>query len=944
MVQTATSNWQQVANGDQTTASIPSERDVIAAEIRWRGVSEEQPEGRKRVNGSEHTGEIDDTTRDTEYYSVSTPSPPSDAKAVTYTYLTTVDPRQDGVVGEAEIVYGASKSENGGQGKIGVVADTDARYESVKGRADAYTGYDSPLFVDVVVSAKVSYTVYVTFRTQDPEATVNNGATPSGPNLDDGETSSWRTLEGLAPGSNTFDHSVRGSESAEYQFRYTYAVNNPTPFGASAGTFGASITDETVSADRVPAAATTLSSLPDFSDQSGWLARLTTVDETTETFDATRLMGVDTNQEHTAAWGGAVSMPPIIDPDEYRGGSMELRYDGTLILRCPELTDRDEGDDGTITIKGLGPASELKASPVDRDFRGVLVTDAMRTLLGEDADIPDAQVTVHDAPDRPVTDQIVQSATTREEFAQVLSEAPRNTSSGQFTAATAPAWEADEPFAWSGTGGVETTQTCQFREGEAGALSGASRSSASGASGGSVATFASAGDSATYSFRFDHEIPEGELGVAIRARTRSSGSSRTTRGKVRAADSDLFSFLASDFGAAGTGYQWTHNTVNFQPGTDAFDLVIGLSELGTLEPDIDAIAVYDDRYDYFFDNSTDAADALGGPQSYPDTARLRFDPAPAGIVLDSTTLSATVGAAGDNAKLELAATASGASSSSTLGGTADSHTASFADTMPGVRPTVELSRYADGRTETPTQGNAPQTLTSIETTISGNAIPVIEQRSFTETTVFDAVQSLCRDYDLNWAVEHGNERGTFRIEIFKRGDPELRRQLPAETVVMDYSESATAENYANSVTVIGDRIPNGDGERYRWTERDDEEIDAFGEQPATPIENDDLESTNDCRSVARAELAKRLDEDERGGSLDIVPTTVLEPGYPYEIEVWEDNPDAPGWGESWGEAWGGVQEEFATLETATFSESSGGASADADFDVRSDLLAALGGN
>jgi hypothetical protein len=192
-------------------------------------------------------------------------------------------------------------------------------------------------------------------------------------------------------------------------------------------------------------------------------------------------------------------------------------------------------------------------------------------------------------------------------------------------------------------------------------------------------------------------------------------------------------------------------------------------------------------------------------------------------------------------------------------------------------------------------------------------------------------------------IEHGRERGTFSIEIFKRGDPTLRRSLPDAATVMDYSESATAENYANSVTVIGALIPDGDGERYRWTERDEDEIDAFGKQPATPIENDDLESTNDCRSVARAELAKRLDEDERGGSLDIVPTAVLEPGYPYEVVVWEDNPDAPGWGESWGESWGGVREEFATLETATFSESSGSASAGADFDVRSDLLAALSG-
>jgi hypothetical protein len=219
---------------------------------------------------------------------------------------------------------------------------------------------------------------------------------------------------------------------------------------------------------------------------------------------------------------------------------------------------------------------------------------------------------------------------------------------------------------------------------------------------------------------------------------------------------------------------------------------------------------------------------------------------------------------------------------------------------------------------------------------------VIEQRSFEATTAFDALQTLCRDYDFNWVVEHGNERGTFRIEIFKRGDPALRRQLPAGTVVMDSSESAAAENYKNEITVVGDRIPNGGGERYRWTESADEEIDEFGREPLR-IENDDLESTNDCRVVARSELAKRLDEDDRGGKLSVVPQTIVEPGYPYAVEQFSEG-DAVGWGQgAWGEfAWGSPQ-AFATAETATFSASAGDVSAAVDFDDRARILDAFTG-
>ena len=946
MPSTYTSDWMEVESGLTTNYQVPDSHNIIGTEVRFRGITVESTETKKRYNKSRYDGPLEyyaDKPSETADISVGTPSYPPDASEDKYARL---DLRDD-FEGTATIEYSATNSSGEfNQRESGIIIEGIELYDynqyvevtvspyAREGRSGS-TGHNAS--AEIVLQYNASST-----ERSDPQTTLGEG-TVDFPTLDDGETTSWSSIDGFATGANEFSHTIGGSAIADFQFRYTYTENASVPIGVSAGTLGATITEETVVAGRVPAAATTLDSLPDFSDQSGWLARLTKLDGTTETFGEKRLMGIDTNQEHTAAWGGTIDLPPIIDPDAYRGGAMELRYDGALILRCPTLIDRDEADDGTITIKGVGPASELKASPVDRDFRSVLATDAMRTLLTDDADVPGPQVTIHDPPDRPVTDQTVQSATAREEFAQFLSGRSRDSSSGQFAveSGAADGWPDTAPFEWAG-GGIGVTKTLRFVEAEDGTLgSGMSPSAASGASGGSVVRFAAAGDEATYAASFEHEIPEGAFGVAIRAKPESTGDTGTTTFRARVDDEELLSAPASDFGAAGTGFSWVRTTVAFQPGTGAFDLTLDLTQSGALQLDVDAIALYDDRYSYDFDNSTDANDALDGPQLYPDAAALEFEPAPAGIVLDSATATATVDAAGVASTIGLRGP-DGTGSASSIAGTSDSHTASFSGTVSGVRPVVELSRYADGRAETPTSGNAGQTLQSIQTTISGNAIPVIEQRGFAETTAFDAVQTLCRDYDFNWVVEHGNERGTFRIEIFKRGDPALRRQLPAETVVTDYSESAAAENYKNEITVVGDRIPNGGGERYRWTESAEGEIDEFGREPLR-IENDDLESTNDCRVVARSELAKRLDEDDRGGSLDIVPTTVLEPGYPYEVVAWEDNPDAPSWGESWGESWGGVQEEFATLETATFSESAGDVSAGGDFTVRSDLLAALSG-
>jgi hypothetical protein len=939
MPTTYTSNWLSVSNGGQTTHDKPASRNVIATEVRWRGLAEQYEDPQEKTRRESHSW-TQSINRGMNFADA-----PSDGNNVRTTSYVVVDPADNSV--EYNYTYGYNGGEISGT-TTGILYNE----EGGRGQGDdvSLTVYtESEADFEGTINGTTRWTITKTRTTESPTTTLNDDGTASvSESVTDGDTTGWVDITGLKTGTNTFDHSIGGSGDAEFQYRYTYSENAAVPTDAPSEPVAASIGGETVTAAPTPAGSEPVAALRDFSNAGpGWLALLETAGGEERRIEATELMSVATNQENTAAWDGTVQLPPIIDPDRYRGGSMQLRYNGALVLRCPELVARDRGNDGSLTIKGLGPAADLKAYPVDREFDGVLVTDAMATLLMTDAGLSRSQVTIFEPPERPVDGEVVQSASNREELAAILSKRSRS-SSGRFESevgGTAPDWQPTDPFEWDGDGGVRTTQTLHFREAEGYAnASNATRTAVAGASGGDVVEFGADGTTETeYSVEFGHEVPEGSFGVSIRGKSESITADGTTTIRVRADDRTLVSFPVDDF-LTGQGFEWKHVTTDFAPGTEEFTLRVDVTSAGDRRLDMDAIAVYDDRYSYSFDNTTDANDALEGPGLYPDAAPLRFEPAPVGIALDEATTSVTMDAEGAADTVGVAATGGGDSSASSVTGTSDSHTATLEATTPAVRPTVKLSRTSDGRTETPTAGNAPQALTSIETTISGNAIPVIENRSFEATDVFAALQSLCRDYDFNWVIEHGRERGTFSIEVFKRGDPKLRRSLPDSVTVMDYSESATAENYANSVTVIGARIPDGDGERYRWTERDAEEIDAFGEQPATPIENDDLESTNDCRSVARAELAKRLDEDERGGSLDIVPTTVLEPGYPYEIVVWEDNPDAPGWGESWGESWGGVQEEFATLETATFSESSGNTSAGGDFDVRSDLLAALGGN
>lgn len=67
-----------------------------------------------------------------------------------------------------------------------------------------------------------------TYQTQDPSVGGDVSASYSG-TLNDGVDSPWITLNGLSEGSNTFNHSIGGSNEAFFQFEYTYEKAVPTP-------------------------------------------------------------------------------------------------------------------------------------------------------------------------------------------------------------------------------------------------------------------------------------------------------------------------------------------------------------------------------------------------------------------------------------------------------------------------------------------------------------------------------------------------------------------------------------------------------------------------------------------------------------------------------------------------------------------------------------------
>lgn len=72
-----------------------------------------------------------------------------------------------------------------------------------------------------------------TTDTQDPSVNVNSGsgsASYSG-TIGDGNWTSYQNMTGMKEGTNTFDHSISGSNEADWEFNYTYSFTYPTRQG-----------------------------------------------------------------------------------------------------------------------------------------------------------------------------------------------------------------------------------------------------------------------------------------------------------------------------------------------------------------------------------------------------------------------------------------------------------------------------------------------------------------------------------------------------------------------------------------------------------------------------------------------------------------------------------------------------------------------------------------
>lgn len=273
MVNTYTSGWQTVDRGDVTThnpqssVSTSDEISVVSAEVQWEG-----------INGSKQTKTEDSSSPWGPYTTSKSPSATSP-----YTFENhDDDPNITGDEVETKIeltitntgnhdrsfeafydhnnsgswteftetdftptILSPNESITMGQTETRSIGGTYYHPPDVEFKINQGSANDAPNEnVPMDIEASVTYTSYeyttTTTYTTDPRVTRDVTGESGGITLDDGEQSQWYTLSGLTADDEEFYHSIDGSKTARFRFRFDWETVYPTPSHGMVGFYDSS--------------------------------------------------------------------------------------------------------------------------------------------------------------------------------------------------------------------------------------------------------------------------------------------------------------------------------------------------------------------------------------------------------------------------------------------------------------------------------------------------------------------------------------------------------------------------------------------------------------------------------------------------------------------------------------------------------------------------------
>lgn len=459
----------------------------------------------------------------------------------------------------------------------------------------------------------------------------------------------------------------------------------------------------------------------------------------------------------------------------------------------------------------------------------------------------------------------------------------------EFENAISPA--ATDPLSFDTVSGFELAQSCFFMEGEDSETihTIVSDSAYSGGEGIELTDVDpnKAGETAEWTFTPQYDIPADNVNVAIRLDGLSSDGSVQFRVEL---NNDTLESVDFDFAGPGSP-SWfkgladgdrlnsisgdpadfdTYEGGTLQAGTTYTLQIDKIDDGPTLY--VDCVAVYDDRFNYTFDNSVDANGLLSGPQLKPDQYQVSFETFDRPFNVEEATADATMNDVSGNQLWGFNLNSVSRTQSNTEDFTADFASANIYGTQ--LFATVQLGRTdATRTTQSPTTGFESQNVTDLRITYDGSDRAIVESFT-TKRSHFENLRKLHRIGSLRWEL---NAAGSLSLETYERGG----KTGTVDWVALDRSREWNVEGYANKVSLFYQDA----SENTQSVSVDDADAIASVGEVALRVFAPDVSVEADAKARARSILSDRLDQDRTRGTIEIAPTLVA-PGPSYHIPEW----------------------------------------------------------
>jgi hypothetical protein len=576
--------------------------------------------------------------------------------------------------------------------------------------------------------------------------------------------------------------------------------------------------------------------------------------------DESELIDVEVARTHTgvSTWQATVPRDPSL-PDRFFDEILIKRSDGTVLFRGFLLSADASERDATSRLSGEGVAYQLRNDETVVTYQNILAHEAVRDFWQNQTGF--SVILTDPTPRTTVDDKPVQTASTTSEFSSLLS-----------IGATDPIEITNDR--------VQLLQSGFFFEAEdAFSLSG--QSSDTDASEGETETLlGGSADSDTASFTTSYEIPASNVGVGLRIKDLDSDNDGGTEGTafdveingetVLSANSRIIPQPPSFTWVTGSGIG-----SNLSSGTHSVSITgTGNTTDGNASTLIDAVFVYDNRYNYTFDNTVDTDNHLSGPQLYPDAFEITFPSTTTNFNITRGKVDSTWSDVSNQQRLQVQFDANWLPDNGNEDNTQVVDVSSPVTTR-SLRGRARLSRHGSRTTATPTSGFLSQELQGWSLEIDGNDLVLFEDRQF-EGSLFQIGQAIHEEADLRFVVEH--KQNSKPVRAFQVGD--VTESLPSAVTDVeqrvDSSRRRSVEQYHNHVTVRGATVS---GTRLTATESDTQEINNLGKQHLDVLDPS-LDTQTAVTERAKSLLDQSLRERVLKGEVVTTPSDVL-PGVSY---------------------------------------------------------------